>query len=67
MRAAGKDDAVTLTPVKPMTLERAIHFINEDELVEVTPTSLRLRKSVLSAALRHAIRGKEYTESLKNS
>ena len=67
MRAAGKDDAVTLTPIKPMTLERAIHFINEDELVEVTPNSLRLRKTVLSAALRHAMRGREYTESLKEN
>ena len=50
-----------------MTLERAIHFINEDELVEVTPNSLRLRKTVLSAALRHAMRGKEYMESLKEN
>lgn len=52
MRAAGKDDAVTLTPVLPMTLERAIQFIREDELVEVTPLSIRLRKSVLSAQRR---------------
>ena len=34
MRASGKDDAVTLTPVRPMTLEKAIHFINDDEFVE---------------------------------
>jgi len=59
MRASGKDDAVTLTPVKPMTLEKAIHFINEDELVEVTPSSIRLRKSVLSATIRHTMRKKE--------
>ena len=52
MRAAGKDDAVTLAPVLPMTLERAIQFIREDELVEVTPSSIRLRKSVLSARSR---------------
>jgi GTP-binding protein len=52
MRAAGKDDAVTLTPALPMTLERAIQFIREDELVEVTPSSIRLRKSVLSAQRR---------------
>jgi len=52
MRAAGKDDAVTLTPVIPMTLERAIQFIREDEMVEVTPSSLRLRKSILSAQRR---------------
>ena len=52
MRAAGKDDAVTLTPALPMTLERAIQFIREDEMVEVTPSSIRLRKSVLSAQRR---------------
>ena len=53
MRAAGKDENVIITPVTPMTLERAIHFIREDEMVEVTPKSLRLRKSVLSAQQRH--------------
>ncbi len=49
MRAAGKDDNVILTPVLPMTLEKAVQFIREDELVEVTPKSIRLRKAVLSA------------------
>jgi GTP-binding protein len=49
MRAAGKDDAVTLTAVLPMTLERAIQFIRQDELVEVTPKSIRLRKLLLAA------------------
>jgi GTP-binding protein len=52
MRASSKDEAVILTPVTPMTLERAIEFINDDELVEVTPKSIRLRKSVLSAQKR---------------
>lgn len=52
MRAAGKDDAVTLTPAIPMTLERAIQFIREDEMVEVTPLSIRLRKRVMSAQRR---------------
>ncbi len=56
MRAAGKDDNVMLTPVRPMTLEQAINFIREDELVEVTPISLRLRKAVLSAQKRHNLR-----------
>lgn len=51
-RAANKDDAVTLTPALPMTLERAIQYIREDELVEVTPSSIRLRKSILSAQKR---------------
>jgi len=52
MRSSGKDDTVTLVPVKPMTLEKAIHFINDDELVEVTPKSLRLRKVDLPAIKR---------------
>ena len=44
------------TPIKPMTLEQAIDFIREDELVEVTPNSIRMRKAVLSAQKRHALR-----------
>ncbi len=52
MRAAGKDDNVILSPVLPMTLERAIQFIREDEMVEVTPKSIRLRKRTLAAAQR---------------
>jgi GTP-binding protein len=53
MRAAGRDENIILTPVKPLTLEKAIVFIGEDEMVEVTPRSLRLRKSVLSGQQRH--------------
>ena len=52
MRASSKDESIILTPVSPMTLERAIEFINEDELVEVTPKNIRLRKAVLSAQKR---------------
>ena len=52
VRASGKDDAVTLTPTTAMTLERAVQFIREDEMVEVTPKSIRLRKTILSAAAR---------------
>lgn len=59
MRASGKDEAVILTPCRPMTLERAMHFITDDELIEVTPESIRLRKSELSIAKRHVARGKE--------
>jgi GTP-binding protein len=55
MRAAGKDDSVTLSPIKPFTLEQAINFIREDELVEVTPGAVRLRKAVLSAQKRHTL------------
>ena len=49
MRASGKDDSVLLTPITPMTLEHAIDFIKEDEMVEVTPKSIRLRKCTLPA------------------
>lgn len=47
MRASGKDEAVRLVPPKQMSLEEMIAYINEDELVEVTPKSLRLRKREL--------------------
>ena len=56
MRAAGKDENVILSPIKPITLEQAISFIREDELVEVTPKSIRMRKTVLSAQKRHNLR-----------
>ncbi len=49
MRASSADEAIRLVPVKPFNLEQAIEFIAEDELVEVTPKSLRLRKKVLQA------------------
>lgn len=47
IRAAGKDEAVRLTPPIQMTLERALTYINDDELVEVTPKTIRLRKQIL--------------------
>jgi len=56
MRASGRDENVILSPVKPMTLEQAIHFIRKDELVEVTPASIRLRKTALSAQQRRRLR-----------
>jgi len=49
MRASGSDDALRLVPFKELTLEQSIEFIADDELVEVTPKSLRLRKKVLQA------------------
>lgn len=52
VRASGKDDAVVLTPVTPMTLERAIQFLREDEMVEITPQSIRIRKTILDAQSR---------------
>ena len=47
IRAAGKDDAVRLTPPRLMSLEQALAYIQDDELVEVTPKSVRLRKRLL--------------------
>ncbi|MBW8619749.1 MAG: translational GTPase TypA, partial [Hyphomicrobiales bacterium] len=44
IRAAGKDEAVRLTPPIRMTLEKALAYIQDDELLEVTPKSIRLRK-----------------------
>jgi GTP-binding protein len=55
MRASGKDEHVILSPIKPVTLEQAISFIREDELVEVTPRSLRMRKAILPAQKRHLV------------
>jgi GTP-binding protein len=52
MRSSTKDEAIQLTPYTPLTLERAIEFIKEDEMVEVTPKSIRLRKTILAAQQR---------------
>jgi len=52
MRAAGSDEALRLSPVKMMTLEEAIEFIADDELVEVTPKNIRIRKAILNTAER---------------
>ena len=48
VRASGTDEAMNLTPVQPMTLEQALEYIGDDELVEVTPESIRLRKKLLT-------------------
>ncbi len=47
MRASGTDEAVVLTPITPMTLEAALEYIADDELVEITPKNIRLRKKHL--------------------
>jgi len=52
IRAAGKDEAVVLTAVQDLSLEAAIEWIDEDELVEVTPAAIRLRKKELRASFR---------------
>ncbi len=50
MRASGSDEAVRLEPVRPMSLEDYIEFIDDDELVEITPKNLRVRKKLLKEA-----------------
>ncbi|HZZ90258.1 MAG TPA: translational GTPase TypA [Caulobacteraceae bacterium] len=52
IRSAGKDEAIRLTPPRRPTLEQAIAYIEEDELVEVTPRAIRLRKRVLNPTFR---------------
>ena len=52
MRAAGSDEAVRLTPHRIFSLEQALEYISEDELLEVTPQSLRMRKQILDHLLR---------------
>ena len=49
MRAASADEAMRLVPAKELSLEQALEFIADDELVEVTPQTIRLRKRVLRA------------------
>ena len=49
MRASGADDAIALEPPRQLTLENALEFIADDELVEITPTAIRLRKRFLKA------------------
>ncbi len=52
VRSSGADEALNLTPVRKMTLEDALEYIGEDELVEITPSSIRLRKKVLEPGMR---------------
>ena len=58
-RAAGSDDAMRLNSPKKMSLEECLEFINDDELLEVTPVSLRVRKRILDSELRAKARAKE--------
>ena len=54
-RASGSDDALKLTPPRPMSLEQCLEFINADELVEVTPENIRMRKKILDSAERRRL------------
>jgi len=60
MRASGSDEALRLTPPRPVSLERAMEWIADDELIEVTPTNIRIRKKILNASdrLRAAVRAR---------
>ncbi|MBP7147821.1 MAG: translational GTPase TypA [Acidobacteria bacterium] len=58
MRASTADDAIRLTPHRELNLEQALEFINNDELVEVTPQSIRLRKRVLAVQQRYKSQGR---------
>ncbi len=49
MRASSADEAIRLVPPRLLNLEQAIEFVREDEMVEVTPLSIRLRKKILKA------------------
>ena len=59
MRAAGSDEALRLNPVKKMSLEEAIEFIADDELLEITPKSIRIRKVILDGSQRMKLLMKE--------
>jgi len=52
VRASGSDDALRLVPAEIMSLEQCLEFITDDELVEITPSNLRIRKKILSSVLR---------------
>ena len=61
IRSAGKDEALRLIPPRKMSLEQALEYIADDELVEVTPVSMRLRKKILDhgARMRIQFQGKK--------
>ncbi|CAK9148428.1 unnamed protein product [Ilex paraguariensis] len=58
IRSAGKDENVKLSPPRLMTLEEAIGYVASDELIEVTPKAIRLRKRYLDAGKRKTMRNK---------
>jgi GTP-binding protein len=59
MRASSADEAIRLVPPRKLGLEQAIEFINDDELVEVTPSSIRLRKRILASNMRPRKQGQD--------
>ena len=63
MRAAGSDEALRLTPPTLFTLEQCLEFIADDELVEITPKSIRMRKRILSKEQRMKLAARMMKES----
>jgi GTP-binding protein len=63
MRAASADELLRLIPPRPLSLEQALEFIREDECVEVTPKSIRLRKVELSASARQTAASRRKREA----
>jgi GTP-binding protein len=66
MRASGKDEAVTLTPSSPVTLEQAIRFIKDDELIEVTPHNIRMLKGIMNAQQRKVFENRGFIPTYVN-
>ena len=60
LRASGHDEAVSLTPIMKMTLEHAMRFIKDDELVEVTPSAIRMCKKILDSQKRKIMENRGY-------
>ncbi|TLD82121.1 translational GTPase TypA [Helicobacter sp. MIT 05-5293] len=58
MRASGSDDAIKLVPPRELTLERALEWIEDDEILEITPLNLRIRKKILEPNMRKRAKGK---------
>ena len=65
VRSTGADEALRLVPPKVFTLEEAIEFIADDELIEVTPKSIRIRKTILSTELRYKMIGRTKKENMQ--
>jgi GTP-binding protein len=67
IRSAGADEKLILAPPIQMTLEKALEYISEDELIEVTPNHIRLRKKVLASNMRSVVRGEKRKEKKARS
>jgi GTP-binding protein len=67
MRSKGADEAITLEPPRQLTLEIALEYIEDDELIEVTPNSIRLRKRMLAASDRKKINREVKRERLASA